>query len=168
MNNLWKFVSKTRLSAAEYAKKFDFPQGIEGLLREKVFGGQDVLELVGIGVANHARCRNQHEMYGLTSGSFGGKHRLPVHHFLHILIGNGISGFRKFHLAKVDDLIVAVDQQVDLHAFLLLALAPFSSSLLRVETHEQALLTMPLMPKAAFICGRCNKQSRSKASPHQL
>ena len=132
MNNLWTFVLKKRLSAAECAKKFDFPQEIEGLLREKVFGGQDILELVGICVANHTRCRNQHEMYGLASGSFGGKHRQPVHHFLHIFISQ----------RSMTSSLRSISRSI---------CTPFSSSFLRVETHEQALLTMPLMPKASFI-----------------
>ena len=82
-----------------------------------------VLDIVGIAAMCEAEGGNQGELHGFLGLALADENGLAVAQLLVFLFVNGIQVVAVFHLAKIDDLVVPVDEQVDLNASLVGILA---------------------------------------------
>jgi len=80
--------------------------------------------IVGIAAFGEAVSCNHRQVYSFFCLAFAHEHGLAVAQFGVFLFVNGINIVAVFHLAKVDDAVVAVDEQVYLHTVFILLLVP--------------------------------------------
>lgn len=81
------------------------------------------MDVVGIAALGEAVGGNQGELHGFLGFALADENGLAVSQLLVFLFVNGIQVVAVFHLAKIDDLVVPVDEQVDLNASLVGILA---------------------------------------------
>lgn len=86
------------------------------LLFKEVVCSDDGLELVGIGIPLDATGRDKNQVDGLVGAGFGYETLFAVLDFRLLIMLHLVGLFGVFHLADVDDRIVAVDDEVDLGA----------------------------------------------------